>query len=40
MKKLTHNQNLIILVSHENYLIDEKNPNVKSTKQKEELIKI
>ena len=40
MQKLTHNQNLIILVSLENFLIDEKNRNVRSTKQIEELIKI
>ena len=40
MKKLTHNQNLIILVSLENILIDEKNRKEKSTKQIEELIKI
>ncbi len=40
MQKLTHNQNLIILVALENFLIDEKNRNVRSTEQIEKLIKI
>ncbi len=43
MKKLTHNQNLIILVSLENFLIDEKKRNKKlywKLNQIEELIKI
>jgi len=40
MQKLTHNQNLIILVALENFLDDCKNRDVHSTKQIEELIEI
>jgi len=40
MQKLTHNQNLIILVALENFLNDCKNRDVHSTKQIEELVKL
>ena len=40
MQKLTRNQNLIILVALENFLIDCKNRDVHSTKQIEELIEL
>jgi len=40
MQKLTHNQNLIILVALENFLADCKNRDVHSVKQIEELVKM
>lgn len=40
MQKLTHTQNLIILVALENFLADCKNRDVHSTKHIEELIEL
>ena len=40
MQKLTHKQNLIILVALENFLADCKNRDVHQTNQIEELIKL
>lgn len=40
MQKLTHNQNLIILVALENFLADCKNRDVHQTNQIEELVEL
>ena len=40
MQKLTHTQNLIILVALENFLADCKNRDVHSIKQIEELVEL
>ena len=40
MQKLTHKQNLIILVALENFLADCKNRDVHQTNQIEELIEL
>jgi len=40
MQKLTHTQNLIILVALENFLADCKNRDVHSVKQIEELVEL
>lgn len=40
MQKLTHKQNIIILVALENFLADCKNRDVHQTNQIEELIKM
>ena len=40
MQKLTHTQNIIILVALENFLDDCKNRDVHQTNQIEELIKL
>lgn len=40
MQKLTHKQNLIILVALENFLADCKNRDVHQTNQIEELVKL